>query len=101
MHTDFTQFLVRVTKSLVNIATLYLENRDTHQAIVFYEKLLQLEAELVDEAGSDRELPDFWTNFSKPRQNFQEFRSTYQCYGMILILFVRPVRNALTNLCIS
>ena len=49
------------TKSLVNIATLYLENRDTHQAIVFYEKLLQLEAELVDEAGSDRELPDFWT----------------------------------------
>jgi hypothetical protein len=25
------------------------------------QKLLQLEAELVDEAGSDRELPDFWT----------------------------------------
>ncbi|XP_071154491.1 tetratricopeptide repeat protein 28-like isoform X2 [Mytilus edulis] len=49
------------TKSLVNIATLYLENRDTHQAIVFYEKLLQLEAELEEEAGSQRELPDFWT----------------------------------------
>lgn len=49
------------TKALVNIATLYLENRDTHQAIVFYEKLLHLEADLVQEAGSEDILPDFWS----------------------------------------
>lgn len=49
------------TKALVNIATLYLESRDTHQAIVYYEKLLHLEAELEEEAGSERNLPEFWT----------------------------------------
>lgn len=49
------------TKALVNIATLYLENRDTHQAIIYYEKLLHLEAELILETGSDDILPDFWT----------------------------------------
>ncbi|XP_052220078.1 tetratricopeptide repeat protein 28-like [Dreissena polymorpha] len=49
------------TKALVNIATLYLENQDTHQAIIYYEKLLQLEAELVQETGSEDILPDFWT----------------------------------------
>ena len=49
------------TKALVNIATLYLENQDTHQAIIYYEKLLHLEAELLTETGSDEELPDFWT----------------------------------------
>ena len=49
------------TKALVNIATLYLENQDTHQAIIYYEKLLHLETELLAETGSDEELPDFWT----------------------------------------
>ncbi|XP_061183714.1 tetratricopeptide repeat protein 28-like isoform X2 [Saccostrea echinata] len=49
------------TKSLVNIATLYLEIKDTHQAIVYYEKLLDLEAEIREEAGSEENFPDFWT----------------------------------------
>ena len=49
------------TKSLVNIATLYLENGDTHLAIIYYEKLLHLKAELLEEVGSDDNLPDFWT----------------------------------------
>ncbi|KAJ8300636.1 hypothetical protein KUTeg_022155 [Tegillarca granosa] len=49
------------TKSLVNIATLYLENGDTYQAIVHYEKLLHLEAELKEESGDQADLPDFWT----------------------------------------
>lgn len=49
------------TKALVNIATLYLENHDTHQAIIYYEKLLHLEAELIQETGSEDTLPDFWT----------------------------------------
>lgn len=49
------------TKSLVNIATLYLEMKDTHQAIVYYEKLLDLEAEISEEAGSEENFPDFWT----------------------------------------
>ncbi|XP_053380746.1 tetratricopeptide repeat protein 28-like isoform X2 [Mercenaria mercenaria] len=49
------------TKALVNIATLYLENHDTHQAIIYYEKLLHLEAELILETGSEDVLPDFWT----------------------------------------
>ena len=49
------------TKALVNIATLHLENHDTHQAIMFYEKLLHLKAELIQETGSEDSLPDFWT----------------------------------------
>lgn len=49
------------TKALVNIATLHLENHDTHQAIVHYERLLHLEAELLLEAGSEENLPEFWT----------------------------------------
>lgn len=49
------------TKALVNIATLHLEAGDTHQAIVYYRKLLCLEAELFEEAGSDDAMPDFWT----------------------------------------
>ena len=49
------------TKALVNIATLYLENQDTHQAIIYYEKLLHLEAELLAETGNAEDLPDFWT----------------------------------------
>ncbi|XP_041369335.1 tetratricopeptide repeat protein 28-like [Gigantopelta aegis] len=49
------------TKSLVNIATLYLENSDTHLAIIYYEKLLHLKVELLEEVGSDDSLPDFWT----------------------------------------
>lgn len=49
------------TKALVNIATLYLENHETHQAIIYYEKLLHLEAELILETGSEDVLPDFWT----------------------------------------
>ncbi|KAK7502589.1 hypothetical protein BaRGS_00006164 [Batillaria attramentaria] len=49
------------TKSLVNIATLHLESGDTHQAIVHYRKLLCLEAELLEEAGSPEAMPDFWT----------------------------------------
>ena len=49
------------TKALVNIATLYLENHDTHQAIIHYEKLLHLEMELIEESGSENNLPDFWT----------------------------------------
>ncbi|XP_052790745.1 tetratricopeptide repeat protein 28-like isoform X2 [Mya arenaria] len=49
------------TKALVNIATLCLENHDTHQAIINYEKLLQLEAELVQETGNEDSLPEFWT----------------------------------------
>ncbi|KAK3087168.1 hypothetical protein FSP39_002523 [Pinctada imbricata] len=49
------------TKSLVNIATLYLEMGNTHQALVFYEKLLHLEGELREETGENGDLPDFWT----------------------------------------
>ena len=49
------------TKSLVNIATLYLENGDTHLAIIFYERLLHLEAELLSLAGSPGSMPDYWT----------------------------------------
>ncbi|XP_067661035.1 tetratricopeptide repeat protein 28-like [Haliotis asinina] len=49
------------TKSLVNVATLYLENGDTYQAIIYYEKLLHLKAELLTEVGHYENLPDFWT----------------------------------------
>ena len=35
------------TKALVSIASLFLEAGETHQAIVFYEKLLDLEQELT------------------------------------------------------
>ncbi|CAL1547836.1 unnamed protein product, partial [Lymnaea stagnalis] len=49
------------TKALVNIATLQLENGDTHLAIIFYEKLLHLETEILKEAGPDGDLPDYWT----------------------------------------
>ena len=49
------------TKALVNIATLHLESGDTHQAIVYYRKLLCLETELLEEAGSDAAMPGFWT----------------------------------------
>ncbi|XP_048245138.1 tetratricopeptide repeat protein 28-like [Haliotis rufescens] len=49
------------TKSLVNVATLYLENGDTYQAIIYYEKLLHLKAELLTEVGHCENLPDFWT----------------------------------------
>jgi hypothetical protein len=45
----------------VNVATLYLEAGDTHQAIIFYRKLLCLEAELREEAGPEGTMPDFWT----------------------------------------
>ncbi|XP_059149912.1 tetratricopeptide repeat protein 28-like [Physella acuta] len=48
------------TKALVNIATLHLENGDTHQAILFYEKLLHLKSELR-EGGAELSMPDFWT----------------------------------------
>ena len=34
------------TKALVSIASLYLEMGDTHQAIVYYDKLLDLQKEL-------------------------------------------------------
>lgn len=50
------------TKALVNIATLYLESGDLHQAIVYYEKLLHLESELIEEFGSEDHIPDFWTH---------------------------------------
>ncbi|KAL3871452.1 hypothetical protein ACJMK2_039449 [Sinanodonta woodiana] len=49
------------TKALVSIATLHLENKDIHQAIIYYERLLYLEAELIPEEGSADNLPDFWT----------------------------------------
>ncbi|XP_060081998.1 tetratricopeptide repeat protein 28-like [Ylistrum balloti] len=49
------------TKALVNIATLYLESGDLHQAIVYYEKLLHLESELIEEFGTEDHVPDFWT----------------------------------------
>ncbi|KAI8771455.1 tetratricopeptide repeat protein 28 [Biomphalaria glabrata] len=49
------------TKCLVNIATLHLSNGDTHMAIIFYEKLLHLEAELAEESGHQGSLPDYWT----------------------------------------
>ncbi|XP_069120674.1 tetratricopeptide repeat protein 28-like isoform X2 [Argopecten irradians] len=49
------------TKALVNIATLYLESGDLHQAIVYYEKLLHLESELIEEFGTEDHIPDFWT----------------------------------------
>lgn len=47
-------------KTLVNIATLYLEDRQTELAIIHYEKLLHLHAELVTEYGSEN-IPDIWT----------------------------------------
>ena len=34
---------------------------NTHQALVFYEKLLHLEGELKEETGENGDLPDFWT----------------------------------------
>ncbi len=34
------------TKALVNIASLHLESNHTHQAVVYYEKLLNLQKEL-------------------------------------------------------
>ncbi|KAK6195644.1 hypothetical protein SNE40_001029 [Patella caerulea] len=49
------------TKSLVNIATLYLDGGDTYQAIIFYEKLHQLERELIVEHDSEITMPEFWT----------------------------------------
>lgn len=51
------------TKALVNIATLYLESADVFQAIVYYEKLLHLQAEIQEELGieSEDEFPEFWT----------------------------------------
>lgn len=49
------------TKALVNIATLNLIIGDYHQAIVHYEKMLDLEAELREEAGEGGRLPEFWT----------------------------------------
>lgn len=49
------------TKALVNIATLYLECKDTFQAIIYYEKLLQLQSEILEEVGHDDCFPDFWS----------------------------------------
>ncbi|ESO98992.1 hypothetical protein LOTGIDRAFT_231307 [Lottia gigantea] len=49
------------TKSLVNIATLYLETGDTYQAIINYEKLHHLEAELITELNGEVSMPDYWT----------------------------------------
>ncbi|GFR63069.1 tetratricopeptide repeat protein 28 [Elysia marginata] len=42
------------TKALVNMATLHLERGDTHQAIIFYEKLLHLGTELRLQSGSGK-----------------------------------------------
>lgn len=46
---------------MVNIATLHLESGDTHQALLYYHKLLCLEAELLSEAGSTDAMPEFWS----------------------------------------
>ncbi|XP_064648996.1 tetratricopeptide repeat protein 28-like [Lineus longissimus] len=46
------------TKALVNIASLFLELNDTHKSIVYYERLLDLEAEFLVNEGC---LPPFWT----------------------------------------
>ncbi|KAK3780031.1 hypothetical protein RRG08_029724 [Elysia crispata] len=46
------------TKALVNMATLHLERGDTHQAIIFYEKLLHLGTELRLQSGSGKGLDD-------------------------------------------
>ena len=48
------------TKSLVNIASLFLEVGDTHRAIVHYEKLLDLEKEIRGEE-ENAPLPSYWT----------------------------------------
>ncbi|GFN95683.1 tetratricopeptide repeat protein 28 [Plakobranchus ocellatus] len=42
------------TKALVNMATLHLERGETHQAIIFYEKLLHLGIELRLQSGSGK-----------------------------------------------
>ncbi|KAL5012513.1 hypothetical protein ScPMuIL_011064 [Solemya velum] len=49
------------TKALVNIATLYLECKDTFQAIIYYEKLLQLQSEILEEVGDEDCFPEFWS----------------------------------------
>ncbi|KAK2184691.1 hypothetical protein NP493_256g01011 [Ridgeia piscesae] len=47
-------------KALVNVASLFLDMHDTHQAVVYYNKLLDLQHELQ---GGDPKaaLPDYWT----------------------------------------
>lgn len=45
----------------MNIATLYLEDNNTHQAIINYRKLLCLESELLVESGSADTMPEYWT----------------------------------------
>ena len=41
------------TKSLVSMASLFLELGDTHQAIISYQKLLDLQQELQGEPARD------------------------------------------------
>ena len=48
------------TKALVNIATLFLEAGDTHQAIIYYEKLLHLGQEIRGGAESDSPVLEYW-----------------------------------------
>lgn len=48
------------TKSLVSIASLFLELGDTHSAVVHYQKLLDLQHELQgEELGAP--LPEYWS----------------------------------------
>ena len=48
------------TKSLVSIASLFLELGETHQAVMYYEKLLDLQRELQGEQLHGP-LPDYWS----------------------------------------
>ena len=60
------------TKALVSIASLFLEAGETHQAIVFYEKLLDLEQELTGNTSTSKHLPkcpNFYTKYVKSCHN--------------------------------
>ena len=48
------------TKALVNIASLYLEANNTHQAVIYYEKLLDLQREMRGDSD-EGPLPDYWS----------------------------------------